>query len=231
MSNRTPKQSQLEQVAQGHQLLNTSRDGDSTVSLGNLFQFSITLRVKKTPKFSNGISCMFFIRGSFCLLQAILSTQAFSCPQFCLLGQDTSLTVLGTPHFSFSKSRCLLGKVQVPLMLPVCNTRCLSRPHLTHTGVKCSLWEEVEDILWKLPVHCTTASGHKEAVLLDGPFCYKACFSSVKTRTCLNISAWQNRSLSSGCCQSNPWAKPTRRQQRKRIRVSNIGYRGATHSL
>lgn len=43
----TSEQGQLERVAQGHQVLKVSGDGDSTVPMGNLFHFSITLRVKK----------------------------------------------------------------------------------------------------------------------------------------------------------------------------------------
>lgn len=43
----TSGQGQLDEVAQGHQVLKISRDGVSTVFLGNLFQFSVTLKVKK----------------------------------------------------------------------------------------------------------------------------------------------------------------------------------------
>lgn len=89
--------------------------------------------------------------------------------------------------------------------------------------MNCSLWVEIEETLWQLPVDCITASGRKETVLGDCPFCYKACFSSVKFCTCLKVSAWQNKSFSSGCCQSSPWGKPSGRQQRKRTGASSIG--------
>lgn len=54
------------------------------------------------------------------------------------------------------------------------NTRCLSKHCLTHSGVKCSLWEEAQETPWELFVDFTSSSGHKDIVLDDDSFCYKA---------------------------------------------------------
>lgn len=81
----TSEQGQLDEVAQGHQVLKISRDGVSTVFLGNLFQFSVTLKVKKKKKVPFYVQIeLFFIRGNFYLLHIISISQAFSCPWFCL---------------------------------------------------------------------------------------------------------------------------------------------------